>query len=504
MLGRRQFARVGIGLAASMAASARGAMGNSFEPCAGAVIGDATIRRFRGRIEGEVILPSDSAYGSARLVYNRRFDPRPVAVVRPASEVDIARTIEFARTNGVGLAIRSGGHSYIGASGGTGIVIDLKSMAGVAPLGGGAFRIGSGTQLQQVYGALACGGGWTLPCGSCPTVGFGGIAQGGGFGYLQRAHGLTCDRLRGARVVLADGSTVDAGPDGDAELYWALRGGGGGSFGVVTTLDVEAVQYSTIHVSGWRWPLAAAEEALALFWGLCTDVNSPRSVTSALVFSRPSAALPVPQCTLVLFASGSEAEESWVRERLLGVGGIPAVSGSHFGYEAPTPACDPHESPEREHYRAKSAMVSGAPAPGTGEAIRAWMLARVSDPLLEASDHATINFLSLGGAVADLASNETAFVHRAAMMECQFLGYVVGNRPAAFDANARWIRGCYAEVFPGLSTGTPGCYVNYADGDLAESAFPSLYWGSNYRGLQEVKRRVDPDDVFRGRQSVRL
>ena len=504
MIGRRQFTRAGLGLAAAVAASGRAAAGG-VDPCVGAVLGDASVRRFRSRIAGEVILPADPGFDAARLLYNRRFDSRPIAIIRPSSEADIARTIEFARTNGIGLVVRSGGHSYIGASGGSGLVLDLRSMAGVAPLGEGWFRIGAGTQLQHVYGELACGGAgaWTLPCGSCPTVGFGGIAQGGGFGYLQRMHGLTCDRVRSARVVLADGRAVDAGPDGDAELLWALRGGGGGSFGVVTTFDVEAVPYATILVSGWRWPLALAEEALSLFWSACADPAAPRSVTTALVFDLPSASLANPQCTVVLFASGSASDEAWVRSRLSGPGGIPAVPGSLFGYEAPSPACDPNANPGREHYRAKSAMVSAAPATGTGAAIREWMLARVADPVLDLGDHATINFLSLGGAVADLAAGETAFVHRSARMECQFLGYAIGDRPAAFEANARWIRGCYADVAPGLATGGAGCYTNYADGDLAEEEYPGLYWGGNYARLQSVKRRVDPDHAFKGRQTVR-
>jgi FAD/FMN-containing dehydrogenase len=505
MIGRRQFTRAGIGLAAAVAASGRAALGGGGDPCVGAVLGDASVRRFRSRIGGEVILPSDRGYESARLLYNRRFDSRPVAIVRASSEADVARTIEFARTNGIGLAVRSGGHSYIGASGGSGLVLDLRSMSGVAPLGGPWFRIGAGAQLQRVYGELACGGAgaWTLPSGSCPTVGFGGIAQGGGFGYLQRLHGLTCDRVRAARVVLADGNSVDAGPDGDADLLWALRGGGGGSFGVVTSFDVEAVPYATIRVSGWRWPLALAEEALALFWSVCADPDAPRSVTSALVFDLPSAALAVPQCTVALFASGHEADEAWVRSRLSGTGGIVPVPGSSFGYEAPTPACDPNATPGREHYRAKSSMVSAPPAAGTGVAIREWILARVADPVLGPDDHATVNFLSLGGAVSDLATGDTAFVHRSALMECQFLGYAVGDRADAFEANARWIRGCYAATAPGLAGGGAGCYVNYADGDLTEAEYPGLYWGSNYARLQSVKRRVDPEHAFRGLQTVR-
>jgi FAD/FMN-containing dehydrogenase len=121
-------------------------------------------------------------------------------------------------------------------------------MNSIASLGNSQFQIGAGAQLQHVCSALRCQENMTIPCGSCNTVGFGGIAQGGGFGYLQQAHGITLYRVRSARVVLADGTVVDASPEADADLARAIRGAGGGSLCVVTDFSLQAVHFKTIHV----------------------------------------------------------------------------------------------------------------------------------------------------------------------------------------------------------------------------------------------------------------
>ena len=510
MIGRRRFLQSTGGVIAAGAAfsgvlgRAARAAGNGGANCAGATISDGTLSRFRSRIAGTVILPSDSAYGSARLVYNQRFDPYPSIIVRPSSESDIARSIEFARINGIRMVVRSGGHSYIGASGGTGMVLDMSSMNEIAPLGDGMFRIGSGARLKRVYGDLRCNGNWTIPCGSCDTVGFGGIAQGGGFGYLQRSAGLTCDRVRSARVVLADGTAVDASPDGDSDLHWAIRGGGGGSFGVATHFDVEAIPYQTLRVSLWYWPLSVAQQALELMVDLQESGAIPRAVTGGLVFNGYAAATSPPQCIGVLFSTASPSETESIKRLFVGPNGIPATPGLGYDYDAESPACNPVEVAEHSWYRAKSAMVYGMPAADTGEVIRDWMERRLADPLLGVSNGAAMNFLTLGGAVADIGPADTAFPHRHSLLEVQFLGNLNQASPAGIRANDAWLRGTYADVFPRISLAGSGCYVNYCDDDLLESQWPGLYWGANYSQLQATKRRVDPWDFFHGRQTVRI
>lgn len=503
MLGRRSFLRMTGGtLAAGGLLGLTGARRRA-EECLGASLTDSAVVRFRSRIAGSVILPAEAAYSSARLVYNRRFDPYPTMIVRAADETDVARTIEFARTHDIRLAIRSGGHSYIGASGGTGVAIDLSQMNSVQSLGDGHFRVGAGAQLQQVYGSLLCNGGWSLPSGSCGTVGFGGIAQGGGFGYLQREHGLTCDRVRAARVVLVDGSVVDASPKDDDDLYWAIRGGGGGSFGVATHFDVEAVPYQTLHVMVWYWPLSLADEALAKFVEVQQANAIARHAAVAVVFDRNSAVLSPPQCLCALTSTGTLAEAQAAKDLFVGRGGIPETPGLSYQYDAASPVCNPTAVADGMHFRGKSAMVYGPPKAGTGALIRECLERRIADPLLGPADPAVVSFLTLGGAIADVAPNETAFPHRNALLEVQFLGYVQNPNQARIRANDAWMRDTHSQVFPGLSIAGAGCYVNYADDDLLESQWPQLYWGGNYARLQATKRRVDPLNVLNGLQTVR-
>ena len=129
---------------------------------------------------------------------------------------------------------------------------------------------------------------------------------------------------------------------------------------------------------------------------------------------------------------------------------------------------------------------------------------RIADPFLTLADYGTINFLTFGGAVADISPNATAFPHRQALLEVQFLGYANTQSSNVINANLNWIRGCYADLFPRLSSVGSGCYVNYCDDDLADSQWPSLYWGENYPRLQQTKLRVDPENFFHGKQSIRL
>jgi FAD/FMN-containing dehydrogenase len=485
--------------ALSDATWARGA----FADCAGPTINDATAIAFRKGIAGEVIFPNSPQYAAARLLYNRRFSPRPALIVRALNELDVAHTIDFARDNGMRLATRSGGHSYIGASGSNGIILDLSLMNAVTPLGGASFRIGAGTKLVRAYGELACNGNWTLPCGSCDSVGFAGIALGGGFGYLQREHGLTCDRVRAVRMVRADGVAVRASADSEQELFWALRGGGGGSFGVVTEFEVEAVPLQTLRVSGWRWPVAAADDALARFHELLATGVMPRNTLPIVVFNIDAAAAQ-PACVGLVITTGSPKQAQAAKELLVGAGGVPRLAGSDFGYDMAGPTCNPLEPSGFEYYKAKSSIVAAPPASDAGARIVTAMAARIASPEFSLKEYATVNFLGLRGAVADIAPGATAFPHRSALSEVQYIAYWNQASKQKEAANLAWIRSMYAEVDPRLSLGGAGSYINYADDDLAEGVWQQRAFGPNHPRLQQVKRAVDPTDFFRGKQTIRL
>src|SRR5215213_9773758 len=215
---------------------ARAPRGSSVAPprSRGAVMALATLDMLAGQVAGEVVRPGDAGYDEARKVKNGMIDARPAAVVRCSSTADVAAVVRFAAGTGTPLAVRGGAHSVPGfGTGDDAVVADLSGMQAVevdddrrtASAGGGT-TWGRFNDVTAAHGLATTGG-------IISTTGIGGLTLGGGIGYLCRAHGLSCDNLLSARVVTADGALVTASADENADLFWALRGGGG-NFGVVT------------------------------------------------------------------------------------------------------------------------------------------------------------------------------------------------------------------------------------------------------------------------------
>src|SRR5829696_1288500 len=213
-------------------------------PAGSSGISKRALRELRSAVRGRVLVPRDST----RIVYNRRFEGlRPDAVVQVESTADVAAAVRWADRFAVRVVARSGGHSYAGySSTGDGVVLDLSKLRGVRMAGGRA-TVGPGAQLIDVQRALTRRG-VTVPSGSCPSVGIGGLALDGGHGLAGRRFGLTSDNLVGARVVTADGRVRHVDAHTNEDLYWACRGGGGGNFGVVTGLTLR-----THRASGGTW-----------------------------------------------------------------------------------------------------------------------------------------------------------------------------------------------------------------------------------------------------------
>src|SRR5919197_3503328 len=195
------------------------------------------LRELARTLDGTVVARGAAGYAQARLLVSTRFDAvHPKAVVFCESVADVEKTVRWARRHHVHVVARSAGHSYGGYSTTSGVVIDVSRISGVhLEAGGRIATVGAGARLIDVYNSLWLHG-LTIPAGSCPTVGIAGLTLGGGVGFSARKLGLTCDRLRAARVVLASGAAVHCSPSRHRDLFWALRGGGGGNFGIVTHL----------------------------------------------------------------------------------------------------------------------------------------------------------------------------------------------------------------------------------------------------------------------------
>src|SRR6185437_8626637 len=221
-------------------------------------------------IRGQVIKRGAAGFAQAAHVYNSRFDGvLPSLVARPLDATDTRTAVQWAVAHGVPLRARSGGHSYAGFSTlNGGMVLDLRNLRGInVDLHARTATIGAGAQLIDVYSALAARG-VTIPAGSCPSVGIAGHALGGGMGLAGRKFGLTTDNLLSARIVTADGKLITASAHQHPDLYWGLRGGGGGNFGVVTgfTFRVHAVP-KTVAWFFVRWPASHAADAIAAWQG---------------------------------------------------------------------------------------------------------------------------------------------------------------------------------------------------------------------------------------------
>ena len=470
---------------------------------AGATTGRPAWADLQARMTGRVHLPGRAGYDAARLSANPRYDRlRPAAVASCENPSDVAAAVAFARDSSVPFTVRSGGHSYTGASTGPHLVVDVSAMnqVHVDPRTGWV-RIGAGARLVDVYAAVARAG-RAIAAGSCPSVGATGLTLGGGVGVLARNWGLTCDQLVSYDMVTADAAmrTVDAIREPD--LLWAGRGGGGGSFGAVTQLTLQTRPAPDLTVFAMYWPWSAAAEVVQAWqqWGPTTDV---RCWSTCKVQAGPGRQ---PAVLVAGVWNGPDASLAPVLGALTGSVGAGTTwrSTRRHGYldamliEAGCQGAGCHLPPAGSLVREPLAATSHVPS--------AQMSSRAVSTLVSAVESAagtpglhlvTASLDALGGAVAARPAPSTAFVHRAAPFTVQYTA--TWTQPALpgsrFDTVVRGLR---ATMTPYLGT---GAYVNYCDAALP--GWQDAYWGSNYSRLQAIKRAVDPHDLFNGPQSVR-
>jgi FAD/FMN-containing dehydrogenase len=427
----------------------------------------------RAAIDGTVIQPGDPVYDEVRKPALERFyDAKPQAVVRPISAGDVAETIAFARRSGLHVAPRSGGHCFAGRSSTTGIVLDVAAMHEVT-VDGDTATVGAGTRLQQLYAELWRHG-RTLNIGCGQTVGIAGLTLGGGLGQLGRAYGLTCDRLLSAEVVLADGRIVHT--DDDPDLLWALRGAGGGQFGVVTRLTFATVPDPATTLFHLTWPHDDAADVIERWQAFAAGTDEGLNANIRVVAGTDPERAP----TLHLFGIhlGSRTDT----ERLLAPCGEPATS----------------EVAELPYEQAKPALSGlGAEPPGSGpryEHSRSEFFARqlpraVIDQLLagfaatrEYGTYRELNFTPWGGAYNTPDESATAFAHRDELFLLEHLQQLPAGR------SDTWVDESWDIAHP---HGSGRVYPNFPDPDLDDPL--TAYHGANLARLRELKLRYDPD-----------
>jgi FAD/FMN-containing dehydrogenase len=462
-------------------------------------------------MRGELRRAGAAGYQGAARLFDPRFDHiAPTAVATVADDHDVAHCVSFAQRFGLPISIRSGGHSYLGASTGTGLVIDVRGVSAVVNNGDGTATIGAGAALIDVYSKLAADG-LSIPAGSCPSVGLSGHALGGGVGVVTRQYGLTCDRLAVARIVTAAGESLNCNESAHSDLFWALRGGGG-SFGVVTELTLRTVPADPIAHGYLVWPWPAAAEVMTAWqrwapsapnalWSSCHILATNRrpdvptiSVPAVMVGSTAALAAEIDALVAAVPTAPTTrfvATESWQNTMLLEAGCADlSLEACHVGAETPGGALP------------RSAFIAGSdyfrheiPAAGVA-AIVAAVAERQADPRLS---NGGVSFDCLGGAVDDLAPEATAYVHRGALFNAQYTASWNGSGNGPLRRNQRSLTRLKESV---RSYATGQAYQNYADSLLADPQ--QAYYATNLPRLIATRRSYDPRGVFTQPQGVPL
>jgi FAD/FMN-containing dehydrogenase len=442
-----------------------------------------------GCINGRLILPADDEFEAARHVHQAAVDARPVAIVRAADARDVAFTVLFARDNDLELAVRGGGHSLAGHGAvDGGIVLDLADMRGL--------HIDPDAQVAWAQPGLTAGEfteaaaahGLATPFGDTGSVGIAGLTLGGGIGWLVRKYGLTIDALIGVEIVTADGRQLVANEHERPDLFWAVRGGGG-NFGVVTRFQYRL--YPVGMIFGGAVLLPPTADVLRGLVSAAAAAPRDLSTISFLVNAAPPLPFVAPEhhfkpALIVMFVYDGEPEAGHaalepIRRLATPLGELAAPMPYPGIYQLTAEGAAPNASTMRSGFFAtlddetiETILSEMAAAPGAG------------------MDFTQIRVL--GGALADVPAEATAFAHRGATVAIS-LHAAHGEDRAVADA---WIN----RYFGALAPKANGVYSNFLD-DEGEARIRDAYPSATYERLADVKRRYDPSNLFRRNQNIR-
>ncbi len=497
-LSRREFLRragggaVSVGLASPLGWLA--GCGGSDEPPPVAPDWD----RLASRLKGSVVLPDQRSFPAVARPLNRRYEEiRAAGVAVCADAGDVAESVRWARESELPIAVRSGGHNYAGYCAGRGLVINLGRMRRIGfDDVEGTMTVEPGARNTDVYRAMHPHG-VAISAGRCPTVAVGGLTLGGGIGFSSRKLGLTCDSLLGAEVVDAEGRLIDANEDDNADLFWGLRGAGGGNFAISTgfRFRTHPIGDVTLYDIAWEWKDAAPVTAALLD----LIAGAPDELSVRLGAGR----------------AGTPAT---------GRGGPPAFSalGQYFGpkdelialLDPALTAAKPTKSliEEQTFWQAKSYLYQTTPREfwGTKSSYLDRPLSDAGiDTLLRQVEHLPgssnpegggFAIFASGGAINRVPAEATAFVHRNALaLMASEVTWTAGDDEPTVRANLDWLDELATAMRPHVSS---FAYQNFID--RTQPDWEHAYYGANLERLTKLKRAYDPDDVFSFEQSIPL
>ncbi|MFC0110755.1 FAD-binding oxidoreductase [Kibdelosporangium aridum] len=437
----------------------------------------------------DLVLPDDPRYSLSRNQFiGTRDEVLPQAVARCATTDDVLEALDLAADRDWPFAIRGGGHSNAGYSSSTGLVIDL-SPASAVTVSGREVTVGAGVrtgQLAELLSPLEL----LVPAGSCPSVGLIGAALGGGFGSHGRTHGLTCDHLVSAKVVLASGKVVTASAESEPDLFWALRGAGGGNFGVVTSATFSAVTSTRRTHFRFSWDLSAS---LVHAWQEWAPF-APNTTSAELILLSPDYAEDPPQMLLIGAGDPTALLTQLPKPNLAEVRHLSAAEAALLHATPYSAAAHDPSSIPLIHSRPGMSTTKTAfftqPLPSSAiDALLAhFVAARVPGEMRE------VAFTPWGGAYRSTV--DTAFPHRNPSFLVKHTVLVGPNGAARRGHEAlAWLTASWKTL-----EGT-GAYPNFPDPSLPD--WLTAYYGPNVPRLREVKAAYDPGNLFQFGQSIR-
>jgi FAD/FMN-containing dehydrogenase len=450
-----------------------------------AVLQASAVEELQGSLRGRLIRPEDDGYDEARAVWNRNIDRYPALVARCVGAADVTTCVTFAREQELLLAVRGGGHNFAGTSiADRGMVIDLSQMNGVRVNAGrrtaradGGTKWGQYDRETQAFGLASTGG-------TNHDTGIAGLTLGGGIGWLGGKYGLALDNLLSVDIVTADGQLRVASASENADLFWAVRGGGG-NFGVVTSFEYQLHPVGPLLTSLTAYPLAQAREVLRFYDEFAGTV--PDEVTTAAALGHlPGGGPPVVAITAVYNGPLDRGEvvlrplQQFGAPLLAQTEPMPYVQVQHW-LDAFTPEGQWYET---GHFMKD--IPDGA-----------------ADSLLEAYTHASspgnlVIFLQLGNAANRVPHDATAFAHRDA--KYALIVMARWSDPAESDVHFAWARALRDAVAPHA---TGGVYVNVLgrEADSGATTVRSAF-GAHHARLAALKTRYDPGNLFRHNQNI--
>lgn len=457
-------------------------------------------------LRGELLLPGSEAYDCARRPFIARFDViEPQAVVRCAAPADVVEALAFVRQFGLATAVRSGGHDLAGGSSTSGVLLDL-TLLDTVELTDGSVRLGAGVRNGALYERLSKRG-VAIPTGTCPSVGIGGLTLGGGLGILGRKHGLTCDQLLAAEVVLADGQVMTCDSSRHSDLFWGLRGAGTGGLGIVTEFTFQPVRVPETTTS-FRlvWPHARAAAVIEAWQQWAPEGPDELDAELALSAGPDSGSEPTVE-VVGAFLGGEAQAESVLAELTARVRSEPSfidrrelsyLDTCRFQAELSV-AYDLIEQTaqgerRRQGYRFTTSEFFARRLPPEG--ITALVDALSTDR--RNGQNRSLWFGPWGGAYNRRAADATAFPHRDQLFILEYQASVAPAAPAHEKRAAGQWAGRSRDTLHRWGSGS--VYPAFPDCELADWEF--AYYREHASRLREIKRAYDPDNLLRGTHTI--